>query len=135
MTAPTRPPITGKKIQKFITISIDLPQKYTNQTKTTKKSSKSPHNLKSRHQAAAIHPYTLISDNRNTLEFIGIWEKVYNPDFNYGKFATIRNQSDSKPNKAAKPYSAIKITQYAMSCTITASHLVDTFFFINLSTG
>lgn len=31
--------------------------------------------------------------NRNTLEFIGIWEKVYNPDFNYGEFATIRNQS------------------------------------------
>lgn len=27
-------------------------------------------------------------------EFIGIWEKVYNPDFNYGEFATIRNQSD-----------------------------------------
>lgn len=25
--------------------------------------------------------------NRNTLEFIGIWEKVYNPDFNYGEFA------------------------------------------------
>lgn len=31
--------------------------------------------------------------NRNTLEFIGIWEKVYNPDFNYGEFATIRNQA------------------------------------------
>ena len=31
--------------------------------------------------------------NRNTLEFIGIWEKVYNPGFNYGEFATIRNQS------------------------------------------
>ncbi|MDE5821231.1 MAG: KilA-N domain-containing protein [Paramuribaculum sp.] len=31
--------------------------------------------------------------NRNTLEFIGIWEKVYNPNFNYGEFATIRNQS------------------------------------------
>ena len=31
--------------------------------------------------------------NRNTLEFIGIWEKVYNPAFNYGGFATIRNQS------------------------------------------
>lgn len=29
--------------------------------------------------------------NRNTLEFIGIWEKVYNSDFNYGEFATIRN--------------------------------------------
>ena len=31
--------------------------------------------------------------NRNTLEFIGIWEKVYNPNFNYGEFAIIRNQS------------------------------------------
>ena len=31
--------------------------------------------------------------NRNTLEFIGIWEKVYNPKFNYGEFATIRNLS------------------------------------------
>jgi hypothetical protein len=38
----------------------------------------------------------LISDwlrNRNTLEYIGIWEKLYNPDFNYGEFATIRNQA------------------------------------------
>ncbi|MDE5728525.1 MAG: KilA-N domain-containing protein [Duncaniella sp.] len=31
--------------------------------------------------------------NRNTLEYIGIWEKVYNPGFNYGEFAIIRNQS------------------------------------------
>ena len=31
--------------------------------------------------------------NRNTLEYIGIWEKVYNPNFNYGEFATIKNQS------------------------------------------
>lgn len=31
--------------------------------------------------------------NRNTLEIIGIWEKVYNPNFNYGEFAIIRNQS------------------------------------------
>ncbi len=31
--------------------------------------------------------------NRNTLEYIGIWEKIYNPDFNYGEFATIKNQS------------------------------------------
>ena len=29
--------------------------------------------------------------NRNTLEFIGIWEKVYNPSFNYGEFATVKN--------------------------------------------
>ena len=31
--------------------------------------------------------------NRNTLEYIGIWEKVYNPKFNYGEFALIKNQS------------------------------------------
>ena len=31
--------------------------------------------------------------NRNTLEYIGIWEKVYNSGFNYGEFATITNQS------------------------------------------
>lgn len=31
--------------------------------------------------------------NRNTLEYIGIWEQVNNPDFNYGEFATIRNNS------------------------------------------
>ena len=31
--------------------------------------------------------------NRNTLEFIGIWENMFNPDFNYGEFAIIKNQS------------------------------------------
>ena len=31
--------------------------------------------------------------NRNTVEFLGIWESVFNPDFNYGEFATIRNQA------------------------------------------
>jgi hypothetical protein len=31
--------------------------------------------------------------NRNTLEYIGIWEQIHNPDFNYGEFATIRNKS------------------------------------------
>jgi hypothetical protein len=28
--------------------------------------------------------------NRNTLEFLGIWESINNPDFNYGEFATIK---------------------------------------------
>lgn len=31
--------------------------------------------------------------NRNTLEYLGIWEQVYNPSFNYGEFATIKNQA------------------------------------------
>ncbi len=31
--------------------------------------------------------------NRNTVEFLGIWEGVHNPDFNYGEFATIKSQA------------------------------------------
>ena len=30
--------------------------------------------------------------NRNTVEFLGIWERVHNPDFNYGEFAIIKSQ-------------------------------------------
>ncbi len=29
--------------------------------------------------------------NRNTVEFLGIWESIYNPSFNYGEFATIKS--------------------------------------------
>lgn len=31
--------------------------------------------------------------NRNTIEYIGIWERIHNPDFNYGEFATIKSQA------------------------------------------
>jgi hypothetical protein len=31
--------------------------------------------------------------NRNTVEFLGIWEQVHNPAFNYGGFATIERQA------------------------------------------
>ncbi|MEI7503636.1 MAG: KilA-N domain-containing protein [Paludibacter sp.] len=31
--------------------------------------------------------------NRNTVEFLGIWERVYNPDFNYGEYAIIKSQA------------------------------------------
>jgi hypothetical protein len=31
--------------------------------------------------------------NRNTLEYLGIWEKIHNPNFNYGEFATITSQA------------------------------------------
>jgi len=31
--------------------------------------------------------------NRNTLEYLGIWERVHNPAFNYGEFATIKSQA------------------------------------------
>ena len=31
--------------------------------------------------------------NRNTLEFLGIWEKINNPDFNCGEFDVIKSQA------------------------------------------
>ena len=31
--------------------------------------------------------------NRNTVEFLGIWESVFNPGFNYGEFAIIKSQA------------------------------------------
>ena len=31
--------------------------------------------------------------NRNTVEYLGIWERIHNPNFNYGEFAIIKNQA------------------------------------------
>ena len=31
--------------------------------------------------------------NRNTIEFLGIWEELHNPIFNYGEFAIIKSQA------------------------------------------
>ena len=31
--------------------------------------------------------------NRNTIEFLGIWEELNNPNFNYGEFAIIKSQA------------------------------------------
>lgn len=31
--------------------------------------------------------------NRNTVEYLGIWERIHNPDFNCGEFAIIKNQA------------------------------------------
>ena len=40
--------------------------------------------------------------NRNTLEYIGIWEKVYNPNFYYGEFATIKSNKLPHSYKCSK---------------------------------
>jgi hypothetical protein len=31
--------------------------------------------------------------NRNTLEFLAVWESMYNPEFNYGEFAVIKSSA------------------------------------------
>jgi hypothetical protein len=41
-------------------------------------------------------PVSIISDwlrNRSTVEFLGIWKSVFNPDFNYGEYAIIKIQA------------------------------------------
>ncbi len=41
--------------------------------------------------------------NRNTVEFLGIWESVHNPDFNYGEFDTIKSQAGLKNAMKGRP--------------------------------
>ena len=39
--------------------------------------------------------------NRNTVEFLGIWERIHNPDFNYGEYAIIKNEAGLTAIKSA----------------------------------
>jgi|SRR3989338_7321383 len=48
--------------------------------------------------------------NRNTVEFLGIWESVYNPDFNYGEFAIIKSQAGLNSYKISVKQS-VRLTQ------------------------
>ena len=34
--------------------------------------------------------------NKDTIEYIGTWESLYNPNFNYGEFTTIRNEAGTR---------------------------------------
>jgi hypothetical protein len=36
--------------------------------------------------------------NRDTVELLGIWESICNPDFNYGEFAAIKSRAGFNPN-------------------------------------
>lgn len=44
--------------------------------------------------------------NRNTVEFLGVWEQIHNPNFNYGEFAIIKSQAErTQPKKNTQiPY-------------------------------
>jgi hypothetical protein len=36
---------------------------------------------------------------KSTIEYIGEWEALYNPDFNYTEFGTIKNEAGSNNNR------------------------------------
>ncbi|HZH85765.1 MAG TPA: KilA-N domain-containing protein [Brumimicrobium sp.] len=42
--------------------------------------------------------------NRNTIEFLGIWESVFNPNFNYGEFVTIKSKAGLNNYKLSVKY-------------------------------
>ena len=44
---------------------------------------------------------------RNTVELLGIWEQIHNPDFNYGEFAAIRSQAGRNSYKISTRRSGI----------------------------
>ena len=54
--------------------------------------------------------------NRNTVEFLGIWESVFNPAFNYGEFAIIKSQAGLNSYK-------ISVKEWVEKPTLLASKL------------
>jgi len=57
--------------------------------------------------------------NRNTLEFIGIWERIYNLAFNYGEFATIKNQAGLNSFKIGVQEFTARTNAMSASCAAT----------------
>lgn len=50
-----------------------------------------PRGVHRRRRLTPLRPHRL--RNRNTVEFLGVWERVHNPGFNYGDFTTIRGEA------------------------------------------
>jgi hypothetical protein len=59
--------------------------------------------------------------NRNTLEFLGIWESIHNPSFNYGEFAAIKSQSGLNDFNKIKLKTIHTIQEIKMKSTLLLS--------------
>ena len=73
--------------------------------------------------------------NRNTVEFLGIWARVHNPNFNYGEYAIIRSQTGLNSYKISvkewvKKTCAIGLSAKAGSYDLTFSLHFLTFFYL-----
>ena len=55
--------------------------------------------------------------NRNTVEFLGIWESIYNPAFNYGEFAVIKSQAGLNSYKLSVKEWVEKTTAIGLQAT------------------
>ena len=77
--------------------------------------------------------------NRNTVEFLGIWEQVNNPDFNYGEFAIIRSQAglnmsdDEKSNLEKQLWAVANILRGRMNADEYNNYILGLIFYKCLS--
>jgi KilA-N domain len=55
--------------------------------------------------------------NRNTVEFLGVWESVFNPNFNYGEFAIIRSQAGLNSYKISVKEWTVKTNAIGIKAT------------------
>jgi hypothetical protein len=69
--------------------------------------------------------------NRNTVEFLGVWESVHNPDFNYGEFAIIKSQAGLNSYKISVKEWAEKTN--AIGLRATAGRYGGTFAHIDIA--
>ena len=53
--------------------------------------------------------------NRNTIEFLGIWEEIHNPTFNYGEFAIIKSQAGLNSYKLSVKEWTEKTIEYILT--------------------
>ena len=57
--------------------------------------------------------------NRNTIEFLGVWESMYNPDFNYGEFAIIKSNTGLNSYKISVKEWCTKTNAIGIKATAT----------------
>lgn len=59
--------------------------------------------------------------NRNTVEFLGIWESVFNPDFNYGEFALIKGEAvlNSYKIRETRPHELFQLQSLFLAVSLS----------------
>ncbi|MCH1942005.1 KilA-N domain-containing protein [Holdemania massiliensis] len=68
--------------------------------------------------------------NRNTIEFLGVWEELHNPDFNRVQFEAVKNEAGlyrfvMTPTKWIKQMNAIGIVSKAGRYGGTYAYIED----------
>jgi len=75
--------------------------------------------------------------NRNTIEFLGIWEELHNPNFNCGEFAIIKSQAGLNSYKLSVKEWVFKLMQLELFQKLVgmAEQMLTKIFHLNLVCG